>query len=595
VKKFHLDVGIRIPLLYLIFGGLWILFSDELLESLVHNTEDLTRFQSYKGWAYVTASALLIYFLLRQYLRLQKKTAAQLHESEERLRLAVTAANQGIFDLNVATGQIIVNDIFPLLLGYDPRLFTENISSYMERMHPDDRSTIEQAFDDYVNGKVDEYKVEFRQRTSTGEWKWISSIGQIVERDTSGQPARLLGTFTDITDRKNAEIIRNQLFDDSQRRLKRISSLREIDEEISSSSELSSTLDKIVNNLLVHLEADAVDVLLLDENENTFYYADSIGFDTERIKNARVKFGGSFAGIAAETRGVVHFSDLENEDVDEAFRSLLKEESIKSYYGVALVAKEKIVGVLELYLRKDFEPDNEWLDFFQTLAGQAALAIENAQLVAGMESTNKELSQVNSDLILANANLMSAYDATIESLTRALNLRDYETEDHSRRVSIMMLELSDLMGFSPEERIHINRGTLLHDIGKMGVPDAILRKPGLLTPDERKIMEQHPVFAYDLLKSIDYLKPALSIPHLHHEKWDGTGYPHGLKGEDIPLSARLFALVDVFDALTSDRPYRKAWSIEKTCEYILEQSGKHFDPNIVNVFMEYIKNKKDLI
>jgi len=595
VKKFHLDVGIRIPLLYLIFGGLWILFSDEILESLVHNIQELTRFQNYKGWAYVTASAFLIYFLLRQYLRLQKKTEEKLHESEERLRMAVTAANQGIFDLNLTTGEIFVNDIFPSLLGYDPLILKNNITSYLERMHPDDRKTVEREFADYVDGKVEEYKVEFRQQTAMGDWKWISSIGQIVERNANGQPARILGTFTDITDRKNEEIIRNQLLDDSQRRLKRIDSLREIDEEISSSSELSSTLDKIVNNLLTHLEADAVDVLLLDEKEMTFYYADSIGFDSERIKNARVKFGGSFAGIAAETRGVIHFSDLDNEDVDEAFRSLLKEENIRSYYGVALVAKEKIVGVLELYLRKVVEPDNEWLDFFQTLAGQAALAIENAQLVDGLESTNKELSQVNSDLISANANLMAAYDATIESLTRALNLRDYETEDHSRRVSIMMLDLSDLMGFSPEERIHINRGTLLHDIGKMGVPDAILRKPDLLTPDERKIMEQHPVYAYNLLKSIDYLKPALSIPHLHHEKWDGTGYPLGLKGEVIPLAARLFALVDVFDALTSDRPYRKAWSIEKTVDYIKEQSGKHFDPGVVNVFMEYIKNKKDRI
>jgi HD-GYP domain-containing protein (c-di-GMP phosphodiesterase class II) len=129
----------------------------------------------------------------------------------------------------------------------------------------------------------------------------------------------------------------------------------------------------------------------------------------------------------------------------------------------------------------------------------------------------------------------------------------------------------------------------------MGVPDTILRKPGILTPEERKIMEQHPIYSYELLKSIDYLQPALSIPHLHHEKWDGTGYPHGLKGEVIPLSARLFALVDVFDALTSDRPYRKAWSVEKTMEYIKEQSGKHFDPGIVPVFLDYIQSKKDLI
>jgi PAS domain S-box-containing protein len=588
VKKFRLDVGIRIPLLYLIFGCLWILFSDELLQSLVHNTEELTHFQNYKGWAYVLASALLIYFLLRQYLQLQKKTEGKLHESEERLRLAVTAANQGIFDLNLKTGEIIVNDIYPLMLGYNPGSFSESLSTLMERMHPDDRVDVEEKLNLYLSGQSREYKVEFRQHIADGGWKWISSKGQIAESDLNGKPMRILGTFSDITERKNAEILRNQLLEDSQRRLKRIDSLREIDEEISSTSELTSTLDKIVNNLLIHLQADAVDVLLYEQKDNSFYYADSIGFSSERIRNARVKFGGSFAGIAAETKGLVHFTDLQNEDVDEAFRSLLKEENIKSYYGVALIAKEKIVGVLELYLRKETETDNEWLDFFQTIAGQAALAIENAQLLDGLESTNRQLSQVNADLISANTNLTAAYDATIESLAKALNLRDYETEDHSRRVTSMMIDLAELMDFTPEEKVHIHRGTLLHDIGKMGVPDSILRKPGLLTPEERKTMEQHPIYAYNLLKSIDYLQPALSIPHLHHEKWDGTGYPHGLKGEVIPLAARLFALVDVFDALTSDRPYRKAWSVEQAVEYIKEQSGKHFDPSLVDVFLNYI-------
>ncbi|NMB59001.1 MAG: HD domain-containing protein, partial [Chloroflexi bacterium] len=444
-------------------------------------------------------------------------------------------------------------------------------------------------------GKIDEYKLEFRQRSVSGDWIWFISVGQIVEWDQKGQPTSMLGTLTDITEKKKEEILRNQLLEESQRRLKRIASLHEIDEEISSSFELSTTLNKIVNNVFIHLQADAVDILLLDEESMTFYYADSIGFDSERIKNARVKFGGSFAGIAAETRKMVHFADLENEIIDDAFRSLLTEENIKSYFGVPLIAKGKIVGVLELYQRQILEPDKEWIDFFQTLAGQAALAIENAQLLEGLESKNAELLRVNEDLTLTNVHLTQAYDATIESLSRALNLRDYETEDHSRRVSMMMIDLSDIMGFTPEEKKHIYRGTLLHDIGKIGVPDTILRKPGLLTPEERKIMEQHPIYSYELLKSIDYLQPALSIPHLHHEKWDGTGYPHGLKGEVIPLSARLFALVDVFDALTSDRPYRKAWSVEKTMEYIKEQSGKHFDPGIVPVFLDYIQSKKDLI
>ncbi|GAP20784.1 HD domain-containing phosphohydrolase [Leptolinea tardivitalis] len=588
MKKFHLDVGIRIPMLYLLFGGLWIIFSDQLLDAFVHNTTDMTRIQSYKGWAFVAASGLLIFLLLRQYLNLQAKIKNQLHESEERLRLAVSAANQGIFDLDVRTGNLVVNDIYAVMLGYDPISFHENVESWLERMHPDDIEIVNEIFKNYIDGKLAEYKVEFRQKTNSGEWKWILSIGQIVERDIAGRPVRLLGTFSDITESKEAEIIRNRLFEDAQRRLKRIASLREIDHEISSTSDFLTTLEKIVQNVMQHLDADAVSILLYDNAEKVFKYAESTGFDTNRIQNARVKMGGSFAGIAAQQRTMLHIRDLENNHIDEAFSSLLREEGIKNYFGMPLISKDTLVGVLELFMRNDINPDKEWLDFYETLAGQAALAIENARLFDGLESANKELSLANTELVAANIHLIEAYDATIESLVQALNLRDYETEDHSRRVSTMMLELSRMMDFTQEEITNIHRGTLLHDIGKMGVPDAILRKPGLLTMEERKIMEQHPIYAFNLLKSIDYLQPALDIPHLHHEKWDGTGYPYGLKGEQIPLSARLFAIVDVYDALSSDRPYRKAWDKEAVFNFIKEQKGKHFDPKVVDVFLEYM-------
>lgn len=588
MKKFHLDVGIRIPMLYLLFGGLWIIFSDQLLDAFVHNTTDMTRIQSYKGWAFVAASGLLIFLLLRQYLNLQAKIKNQLHESEERLRLAVSAANQGIFDLDVRTGNLVVNDIYAVMLGYDPISFHENVESWLERMHPDDIEIVNEIFKNYIDGKLAEYKVEFRQKTNSGEWKWILSIGQIVERDIAGRPVRLLGTFSDITESKEAEIIRNRLFEDAQRRLKRIASLREIDHEISSTSDFLTTLEKIVQNVMQHLDADAVSILLYDNAEKVFKYAESTGFDTNRIQNARVKMGGSFAGIAAQQRTMLHICDLENNHIDEAFSSLLREEGIKNYFGMPLISKDTLVGVLELFMRNDINPDKEWLDFYETLAGQAALAIENARLFDGLESANKELSLANTELVAANIHLIEAYDATIESLVQALNLRDYETEDHSRRVSTMMLELSRMMDFTQEEITNIHRGTLLHDIGKMGVPDAILRKPGLLTMEERKIMEQHPIYAFNLLKSIDYLQPALDIPHLHHEKWDGTGYPYGLKGEQIPLSARLFAIVDVYDALSSDRPYRKAWDKETVFNFIKEQKGKHFDPKVVDVFLEYM-------
>ncbi len=180
--------------------------------------------------------------------------------------------------------------------------------------------------------------------------------------------------------------------------------------------------------------------------------------------------------------------------------------------------------------------------------------------------------------------LLAAYDATIEGWSRAMDLRDKETEGHTQRVTLLSEKLARLAGVSEVGLIFFRRGALLHDIGKLGVPDAILLKPDKLTAEEWDIMRQHPQYAYDMIHSIEYLRPALDIPYCHHEKWDGSGYPRGLKGEDIPLAARIFAIIDVWDALTSDRPYRPAWDEEKTWEYINEQSGKHFDPHIVELF-----------
>ena len=155
-------------------------------------------------------------------------------------------------------------------------------------------------------------------------------------------------------------------------------------------------------------------------------------------------------------------------------------------------------------------------------------------------------------------------------------------------VTTMTVELAKTMGIHGENIEHIRRGALLHDIGKMGVPDCILLKPGKLTDEEKTIMQKHPVHALAMLSNIEYLKPALAIPCCHHEKWDGTGYPHGIRGDEIPLEARIFAIVDVFDALTSDRPYRKAWSIEKAIEYIQVNSGIHFDPKVVANFLKIV-------
>jgi len=201
----------------------------------------------------------------------------------------------------------------------------------------------------------------------------------------------------------------------------------------------------------------------------------------------------------------------------------------------------------------------------------------------------QKLLQERAKLREANAQLLSAYEATIEGLSHALDLRDRETEGHSRRVTELTVRLAHALNIPEAEITHYRRGALLHDMGKIGIPDSILHKPDSLTDEEWAIMRKHPQLAYDMLSPIEYLLPALDIPFNHHEKWDGSGYPRGLKGEEIPMSARLFAIADVWDALTSDRPYRAAWSEAEALQYIREQSGKHFDPQVVDLFFKVIE------
>jgi HD-GYP domain-containing protein (c-di-GMP phosphodiesterase class II) len=188
----------------------------------------------------------------------------------------------------------------------------------------------------------------------------------------------------------------------------------------------------------------------------------------------------------------------------------------------------------------------------------------------------------------SNQELTLAYDATIEGWSRALDLRDRETEGHTQRVTELTIKVARTLGFSEEELTHIRRGALLHDMGKMAIPDDILQKPGPLNEVEWERMRRHPMYAYDMLSPIAYLLPSLDIPFCHHERWDGSGYPRGLKGEEIPLVARLFSIVDVWDALSSDRPYRKKMPRWEVVSYLREKSGILFDPKLVDIFLSVI-------
>ena len=257
-------------------------------------------------------------------------------------------------------------------------------------------------------------------------------------------------------------------------------------------------------------------------------------------------------------------------------RRMFRDERFQQSFGVPLLSRGKVTGVLEVYSRKRFAPDKEWLDFLGNLAGQAALAVEDLRLLESLHHSNAELTQ--------------AYGETIEGWSRAMDLHERESEGHTRWVTELTLELAQKMGIPDEMMVYIRWGVMLHDVGKIGVPDNILHKPGQLTEAELEIMRSHPRLAYELIAPVAYLQPALDIPYCHHEKWDGSGYPRGLKGEQIPLAARLFAVVDVYDALTSDRPNRRPWTKQKAIRYLLDQSGKHFDPQVVEMFVKMIES-----
>jgi len=361
-----------------------------------------------------------------------------------------------------------------------------------------------------------------------------------------------------------------RLFEETQRRLKNIQALRNIDMAITGSFDPRVTFNVALDEITRQLGIDSASILRLNPYTQTLEYAAGRGFHTRTIEKTHLRMGEGLAGRAALEQRTVYVPNL-SESSGFTRTGLFAEEGFTTYYAAPLITKGRVLGVLEIFHRSPHEGNSEWQEFLETLAGQTAIAIDNAELFHNLERSNIELVQ--------------AYEVTIEGWAYALDLKDEETEGHSRRVTKMTLRIAREMGVKEEELIHIQRGALLHDIGKMGIPDAILLKSGKLIDEEWEIMRKHPVYAYQMLSRIDYLRPALDIPYRHHEKWDGSGYPRGLKGGEIPLSARIFAVVDVFDALMSDRPYRKAWPKEKVLEYLREQSGKHFDPRVVEVFL----------
>ena len=399
----------------------------------------------------------------------------------------------------------------------------------------------------------------------------------LVSTETGRQVSSELDLLTILAEITGNAIHRAELFDQSQEQIHRLTSLRDIDSAIASSTDLRVTLNILMDHTLKHLKADAVDILLYHPELQSLTFLTSAGFYNPAPSRPLVRLGEGLAGQVVMKGSVEYISDLQKTGETRRDPTLAREGFV-TYLGMPLIVKGQVKGVFEVFLRSQFSPTADWMQFLHTLAGQAAIAVDNAQLFDNLQRSNQEITQ--------------AYDTTLEGWARALELRDRETEGHTRRVTDLTMQLARYMGIADDELVDIYRGVLLHDIGKMGVPDQILRKTGPLNESEWFEMRKHPEYAFNLLAPIPYLRPALDIPYCHHEHWDGSGYPRGLRGEQIPLSARVFAIVDIWDALLSDRPYRKAWPEEKVIQYIQDISGTILDPTVVHAFLKMMTELK---
>ena len=367
-------------------------------------------------------------------------------------------------------------------------------------------------------------------------------------------------------------IHRADLLQQTEKRMDRLLALRAIDVAITSSMDLQITLNVCLEHVIAELAVDAACILLLDQDTQMLEFGAGYGFNTRKLAEKRLPLSQDRLGNATLERKPILTSNIHEAQIELSSMDLFKREGFVGYYYIPLISKGAVKGALEVFQRKPINPSNEWLEFADALASQAAIAVDNATLFNELQRFSIEL--------------MLSYDATIEGWARAVAFRDSDTEGHSRRVTEMTLNLARILRVPESEIADIRRGAILHDIGKLAIPDAILRKPGPLDEEEWQVMRTHPQIAYDLLAQVPFLRSALEIPLYHHEYWNGKGYPKGLKGTQIPFYARIFAVADVWDALTSDRSYRKAWTNEKSREYIESMSGIQFDPAVVEAFIK---------
>lgn len=351
----------------------------------------------------------------------------------------------------------------------------------------------------------------------------------------------------------------------------RLGALIGVGRTINSSLGLERVLEEVMDSLIELMRAER-GFLMLRESDGHLKERIARGIDHSNLDEESFKVSRTIVDKVVTTGEAILTTNAQEDPRFENQVSVAAYQ-LRSILCAPLKIKSRLIGVIYVdnRARAGIFQERE-LGLITAFSDQAAVAIDNAQLFEDLKASNEELQK--------------AYKATLEGWVHALDLRDKETEGHTQRVTTLTERLARSMGVDEDDLVHIRRGALLHDIGKMAIPDSILLKPGPLTEEERELIKQHPVLAYQMLEKIEFLRPAIDIPRYHHEKWDGTGYPDGLRGESIPFAARIFPVIDVYDALVSNRPYRNALPSEEVREYIKADSGKHFDPQVVDAFMQ---------
>lgn len=514
--------------------------------------------------SFVAMAGGTIFLMMRHRNLMEAERQRDLVKSEERYRMLFEGANDAIFLLDLASKHIAANQKAASMLGYEvDELVGKPASQVVAQREYLDTLAVQQTL--LAGQAVPTYERIMVRKDGT---EFPVEVSVSLLRGGDGQPEYIQSIVRDISERKQAEARLHTQLD-------RQNALREIDLMITTSPDLQVTLQFLLHHATTLLGMTAADILLFKPGLNHLELFASHGYFPHLARHSLVQMDDPLTGRAASEQRLVSLPDLAAVQAGSPHLQALVRQGFAAAFGVPLLVKDQVKGVLEVFHNRPFEPAPDWLDFLEMLGGQAAIAIDSAELFQNLQRSNQELLQ--------------SYEATLKGWALALELRDKETRGHSDRVTEMTLRLGQALGLDDASLLHLRRGAWLHDIGKMGIPDEILYKPGALTDEDWAVMKKHPVYAAEMLASIPFLQQAIDIPFYHHERWNGSGYPLGLKGKSIPLAARIFMVVDIWDALVSDRPYRKAWTNEQALQYLRDQAGVQLDPEIVPVFLKLVE------